>query len=156
VPDADPGSLDRLHDIVTPPPVPWWPPAPGWYVVGGVGLVLLGVAAWAAVGRWWAGRYRRAALRELDQLPRGGKVVPAVAELLKRTALAAFPRDRVASLTGDRWLQFLNATGRTEDFTRYPGTVLGDAQYQPGPVLTDEHESTLLLIARHWIRHHRC
>jgi hypothetical protein len=25
----DPGSLDRLHDIATPPPAPWWPP-PLW------------------------------------------------------------------------------------------------------------------------------
>ena len=25
------GSLDRLHDIVTPAPAPWWPPAPAWF-----------------------------------------------------------------------------------------------------------------------------
>jgi hypothetical protein len=156
VPDADPGSLDRLHDIAVPPPIPWWPPAPGWYAVGGVGLVLVGVAGSAAGSRWWRNRYRRAALKELRRLPRGGNLVPALAELLKRTALAAFPRDRVASLTGERWLRFLNETGRTDDFTRDPGTVLGDTEYRPDPLLAEAEAARLIDIARHWIAHHRC
>jgi hypothetical protein len=33
-------NLDRLHDIVVPAPVPWWPPAPGWYVVLTVALII--------------------------------------------------------------------------------------------------------------------
>lgn len=43
----DPTSLDRLHDLVLPSSVPWWPPAPGWY--GVLGLLVLAVAwlTWA-------------------------------------------------------------------------------------------------------------
>ncbi|MBN8910366.1 MAG: DUF4381 family protein, partial [Rhodospirillales bacterium] len=55
---------------------------------------------WKTIARWRRNRYRRAALRELGRLPRTGNVVPALAALLKRTALAAFPRERVAALTG--------------------------------------------------------
>ena len=53
--DSDPGSLDRLHDIVSPPPAPWWPPAPGWYALGLIVLLLLGVGAWAVPVRLIAG-----------------------------------------------------------------------------------------------------
>jgi hypothetical protein len=154
--DTDPGSLDRLHDIVAPSPVPWWPPAPGWYVLGAVGMTLLGVAAWAAVARWRRDRYRREALRELDRLPRDGKLVPALAELLKRTALVAFPRDRVAALTGGPWLRFLDATGSTTDFSTDPGTVFADVEYRPQQKLTDEQAARLIDVTRHWITGHRC
>ena len=155
MPDTDPGSLDRLHDIATPPPVPWWPPAPGWYVIGAIGLVLLGVGLWTAFDRRRRNRYRREALRELDRTvhgPHAGRVI-AIAELLKRVALAAYPRDQVASLTGDEWLQFLDATGRTDAFTNGAGRVLGDALYRTeAPVDVPE----LVDAVRHWIRHHRC
>ncbi len=151
----DPGSLDRLHDIVLPPPVPWWPPAPGWYAVAAVALALLGFALWTTAARWRRNRYRRAAMRQLGRIPHDGNVVPAVAALLKRTALAAFPRERVASLTGPAWLAFLNRTGGTDAFTRYPGTVLGDAEYQPDPMLMDTKTARLLDLARAWVRNHR-
>ena len=50
--NESPTGLDRLHDIVLPPPIPWWPPAPGWYVVLGV-LLLAGLAAaWWSWKRW--------------------------------------------------------------------------------------------------------
>ena len=98
-----PPSLDRLHDLAVPPDIPWWPPAPGWYAV----LVLLGIALlWgtrAAWKRWRADAYRRAALRELD----GARDAAAIAEILRRTALAAAPRQVVAGMTGTDWLQWL-------------------------------------------------
>jgi hypothetical protein len=158
MPDADPGSLNRLHDIVAPPPVPWWPPAPGWYVVGAVGLVLLGVAARAAVASWRRNRYRREAVAELERLPRGPDALPAMAELVKRAALAAYPRERVASLTGAPWLEFLDATGGQGRFTNGPGRFLEDATFrrEPTKALTDDEFTDLIAAVRHWILRHRC
>jgi hypothetical protein len=37
----DPTSLDRLHDIVAAPAMPWWPPAVGWYWLFGLLFLLL-------------------------------------------------------------------------------------------------------------------
>jgi hypothetical protein len=37
----DAGSRQKLNDIVVPAPVPWWPPAPGWYVLLGISLAAL-------------------------------------------------------------------------------------------------------------------
>jgi hypothetical protein len=65
---ADPTSLENLFDVVVPPPVPWWPPAPGWFVVGGVVLGLVFWTVWRVWRRWRAAAYRRAALAEWRQL----------------------------------------------------------------------------------------
>lgn len=149
--DTDPGSLDRLHNIAVPPPVSWWPPAPGWYAVAALALVLVSVLVWQLVAWRIRTRYRRAALAELDTLG-GNAPVAAVAELVKRTALAAFPREQVASLTGDDWLRFLDASGSTVSFAQDAGRALGDAEYAPGP---NPATPELLAVVRHWIAHHR-
>jgi hypothetical protein len=150
VPDTDPGSLDRLHDIAVPDPVPFWPPAPGWWVVTAVGLVLLLVAVVVGIGRWRRNRYRREALAELERRTQSADI----AELVKRAALAAFPRDRVAALTGDEWLAFLDETGRTDAFTRGAGKSLADAAYRRPTEAGDVRD--LVAVVRHWIKHHRC
>jgi hypothetical protein len=102
---SDPASLERLSDIALPAAVPWWPPAPGWYVL----LALLAmVCAWLAVRagkRWRADAYRRAALRELA----AAQSAVAIAELLRRTALARVPRAVIAELHGAQWLDWLEA-----------------------------------------------
>ncbi len=159
MPDTDPGSLDRLHDIAVPPPVPWWPPAPGWYVVGGIALVFLGLVAWAAVIRWRRDRYRREAIRALDRILRDSRAsssMSAIAELVKRIALAAYPRDRVASLNGDAWLAFLDATGGTDAFTRGAGQVLRDVAYRKDATCEPSELLKVMDVVRHWITRHRC
>ncbi len=159
MPDVDPGSLDRLHDIAVPPPVPWWPPAPGWLVIGGFLLAVVGLGCWGRYLRWRHDAYRREALRRLDQIlgeSPGLSSLPAIAELVKRVALAAYPRGRVASLTGEPWLVFLDETGRTDAFTRGDGRVLGDAAYRRDPIAGDADLSKLTNVIRHWIGHHRC
>jgi hypothetical protein len=157
--DVDPGSLGLLHDIVTAPPTPWWPPAPGWCVLAGIALVLLGSVALACLARWRRDLYRREALTKLDRIacdPLAPSSLAAIAELLKRVALAAYPRDRVASLSGDAWLAFLDKSGGTDAFTRGAGRVLRDAAYRKDAPHEVAEFSKLAHVVRQWITHHRC
>jgi hypothetical protein len=160
---VDPTNLENLYDIVTPPPVPWWPPAPGWFVVGGVVLVLIARVAWRAWKRRQAAAYRRAGLAEWQRL----KVMAAdpgqreaalrqLPELMKRTALAAFPREEVAPLSGSAWLRFLDRTGHTDAFTHGCGQLLPDLSYNPQATadLDAATVEALFAIARRWIRGH--
>jgi hypothetical protein len=149
----DPGSLDRLHDIATPPPVFWWPPAPAWYALGAIMVVLLVVLAWRVVAWRLRNRYRRAALAELAELEATAgepRILAALAELVKRVALAAFPRERVASLSGVDWLVFLDASARTNAFTHGPGRIL-ESVYECGANRADPE---LFAAVRHWIKYH--
>ena len=41
----DSGSLQNLNDIVIPDPVAWWPPAPGWYVLAAILLIIFTLLA---------------------------------------------------------------------------------------------------------------
>jgi hypothetical protein len=146
---SDAASLDNLRDIVAPPPVSWWPPAPGWWFLMALACAF---GAWLVYRIWKTRRanaYRRAALRELGAAARPEDV----AEILKRTALAAYSRSDVAALSGDAWLRFLDATGKTSEFTRGPGRILIDAVYRATPV-PDAEKSSLVALCREWIREH--
>jgi hypothetical protein len=105
--------LSALRDIHLPEAVSLWPPAPGWWVAAGL------IVALAVTLRLVQLRRRRsvtrAALRELDGLERDHQETGDAAEyavrlsaLLRRVALARFPRNVVASLHGAFWVDFLS------------------------------------------------
>ena len=160
---ADPTSLENLYDIITPPPVPWWPLAPGWYVVGAALLALAAGAGWYWWKRWQAAAYRRAALAALQQLKarstdeaQRGPALRELPELVKRTALAAFPRQQVASLSGTAWLEFLDRTGHTDAFTHGRGQLLPVLSYDPhaSSRLETQEVEELFSVVHRWMRHH--
>ncbi|QDT28802.1 DUF4381 domain-containing protein [Gimesia panareensis] len=142
----DATSLDRMHDIVLPDAIPWWPPAPGWYVVLAAlgGLVLyLSYRGWR---HWEANRYRRLALRELEQ----AHSILEVSELLRRTALMVVPRAEVAAQTGAAWPTWLAAhapLAMDEQISRQLTVGVYDGS-------TGEIEG-LKQYAAGWIRQHR-
>jgi hypothetical protein len=151
--DTAAGSLQNLHDIVAPAPVPWWPVAPGWYVLLAVLAFGAGLLAYRWLRRYRRDRYRRAALQGLMQIRAGqspGQAAAEVATLLKQTALAAWPRKRVASLSGQAWADFLARTGADEadadllSRLAYQAAALGEADMQG-----------VYAAAEAWIRHHR-
>ncbi len=157
-------TIMDLRDIVVPEPVGLWPPAPFVWVllsVAGVGLALL---IWRGVARWRAGAYRRAGLVLLTQIEARwvtpGHDVVALHELsvlLKRVALAAFPRKLVAPLYGEDWLRFLERTCEGCTFATGPGQLLAvfmSAGHKDSRLNPNEGKQ-LMRLARTWIKGHR-
>ena len=72
-------------------------------------------------------------------------------------ALAAYPRDRVAALSGRAWLEFLDRTGGTTRFTRAPGSRLAEFAYDPRAreALDAAARDEIVAAVRRWIRGHR-
>lgn len=103
---GDPGDLANLADLVLPPAISFWPPAAGVWIVGGTAVAAVAVACWRGWQRYRADAYLRRALVEL------GKVSSAeqVSAVLKRAAMVAYGRERVASLTGAGWTSFIRET----------------------------------------------
>jgi hypothetical protein len=162
--DAPRPGLERLHEIYLPEPVNWMPRTIGWYVL--LGLLIVAAAWWgySRFRRFKANRYRRLALDELraieNRLARPDTRAGALAEipnLLKRTALSAFPRLVVAELSGEQWLSFLDRTMGGTEFGSDKGRILSELAYAPAPLiegLSGQPVDDLLRLARRWIQEH--
>jgi hypothetical protein len=151
--------LAELRGYHLPEAVSWWPPAPGWWVL--LGVVLLS----GALALWWGLRRRRChaaarqAVRELQILRTAlaarrdhAEFVRGLSRLLRRYVLAAFPRHRVAALTGDDWLAFLDTHGGDGRFRDGPGRQLVEAPYRPAAEVAAED---LAALVADWIRRNR-
>ncbi len=147
-------KLNNLRDIHTPEPPSLWPPALGWWIV----LALLAAAgiALAVFMRHRKSRHRRAALGELGRLQgefkRDGNstmLVSGLSMLMRRVTLSVFERPRVASLSGEKWLLFLDETSGSQAFTKGPGRVLITAPYKPNQSVDVDQ---LLYLVEDWIK----
>lgn len=152
---TDPASLSKLNPIIWPEPAPWWPPAPGWYLVLTVLAMLLAWTAWHMARRWWRNRYRRAALRELNAIKADPSAIGALPGLLKRTAMVAFRRERAAALNGVEWQAFLDRTNPRDSFDHACGELLARLSYRPDAALSPDESANLLRAGESWLRHHR-
>ena len=160
--------LARLRDVVPAPEPPWWPPAPGWWALAGVAAVAAAaLAAWLWLRRRRR-RYRRLALAELERAyescwrgavsgraarpDAAGRYLQEVNQVLRRAALVAWPRERVAALTGDEWLAFLDRSAGMRGFRHGPGQALGAGPYRAAP---ECDVRAVHALARKWLRGHR-
>lgn len=141
--------LDMLEPIQEPPAISMWPQTQGWVFLG---LAVLVLVVW--LGLKWrehrrANAYRRAALVELA---RAGDDPIAIAAILRRTAMAGFPRVDVAGLSGETWLAFLDRTYGGAAFMTEIGRQMVAAPYQAAAPTSI---SGLAAIAQDWVHSHR-
>lgn len=140
-----------LRDIHLPP-APWWPPAPGVWLVAALLALLAGSVAWWL---WRHARRRplRAALREVDRIARAwavdrdaANVLDGASRLLRRVARRIDPA--AASASGDAWRGFVHRYAPDEDTRATLDAFLG-ARYRAQPALDAR---VLLPALRAWCR----
>jgi Ca-activated chloride channel family protein len=159
VQNLPPDPVAGLIDIPLPQQIGLWPAT--WPARIAVTLLFVAavVAVWQFARRRRANRYRREALAELKQIermPRGTaslEIAARLSLLVRRTALAAFSRARVAPLAGEEWLAFLDRSLDGTGFSDGVGRLLASAPYAPIPPGERELAALIELTGR-WIRRH--
>ena len=153
MPEENP--LINLKDIHLPPAVAIWPPALGWWIVA---VVLLLIVVFC--GMWISRRFERRkpkteALRLLNNLQNQQnntdeslEILRDLSQLLRRVALTFCADENAASLHGSEWLEFLDRTGKTTEFTQGAGQVFGKELYQQNPEIEID---VLFPIVKKWI-----
>ncbi len=151
-------ALTELRDIHLPDAVPLWPPAPGWWIAFGAGvLVIVALALYLRARRR---SLRRAALTELERVRASfritddvGVLARGLSALLRRTALARFGRRTVAGLHGSQWLDFLDDSAAPNGFPAEIGEAMTVATYAPpSPEKNVEQADTWVSTVGAWIR----
>lgn len=151
----NPDLLSQLRDIHGAAPVSWWPPAPGWWLLAFLVLLVLAWLVRRMILRLRIRRRRKQMLGWIDHL--NAHVDPkrdpqtylaTLNRIFKLVALRAFPERHCASLNGQAWTDFL-----LEKMHKSPSAeslmVLASGPYDPSPVFDAEKLSNL---TRSWIR----
>jgi len=118
-----------LRDIHAVPATPWWPPAPGWWIVC---VLLLAAIAILAAMAWRRRARRRAIARVFDAAfaaaPTPAAQVAAMSELLRRAARLRDPQaDRYE---GEHWRAHLDAGAKQPLFDGEAGTLLLEGAFR--------------------------
>lgn len=157
--------MDPLRDIHGIDSAPWWPPAPGWWLVLiGISLAVL-LVGWLIRRRrlYPLGRWQQDARRHLLDLRKRMKREPVkqvageLSELLRRIAIARCGREQTASLTGEMWLDWLQSNDSTGFPWREKGRLLLELPYAPPDRTADKATLAQLIDAAVlWVSEEAC
>jgi len=153
----NPDLLSQLRDIHTTTPVPWWPPAPGWWVLTVLLLFFLGWLGKRLLARYRIRQRRKQMLGWIDHLNENinpqhnpQAYLATLNRIFKLVALRAFPDRQCAAMAGQEWVDFL-----IENMEKSPTAeslnVLAAGPYDPSPSFDPDSLSEL---TRDWIRRH--
>lgn len=146
-------SIAQLRDIHMPPAISIWPLAPGWWMLLSILLYSALLFLFWKHRHWLRNRARYQALQQLALLKEQSSLNPVeclmtLSAILRRVALAYFPRRTVASLHGLAWLQFLDRTSHSDAFTCGVGQQLARGPYQAS---FSEDLSPLIVLVESWV-----
>ena len=154
-----------LRDIHLPETVPWWPLAPGWWILLGL---LVSVTVLVVLLRYLKKRKRfsKLVMYELNQITTqyesdkdSKKLLMGLSGILRRVSITAFPDRNPAAMTGEDWLKFLDdiilqlsAKPMPSLFCSPLGKPLITAPYQKHIPVNEQETQKLLTLCREWIQ----
>ncbi|WP_404358881.1 DUF4381 domain-containing protein [Methylotuvimicrobium sp. KM1] len=144
-----------LRDIHLPEPIGFWPPALGWWLVA-LGVVILLVSMVWLIRRLTRKTALKSARRLLADLKQDPSLDPAekvsrLSMLLRRVTISLASREQSAGLTGQAWLDYLDASLPDKPFSNGIGRQLIEIPYRNElPPETDVSE--LFELCERWLK----
>jgi len=152
----------QVGKLIEPPPVPFSFEQPGWFVLGGLLVLLLVVITWLLVKYYHQNRYRKHALQflnnteqTLSQVKEFDLLIYQAQMLIKRIAMARYGRQNVSGLRGDQWIAFINSTWREKSFNNNDEALLNQNIYATGQPNSADEAANFTNKARRWIKKHK-
>lgn len=126
-----------LRDIHIPAEIGLFPPAIGWWII----LILVPLTLFLSyklikyLMRKTAVKSAKKQLKSLkeNQTLQDVEKLSELSSLLRRVAISVYPRSNCASLTGVKWLEFLDDSFKEKTFNNEIGQVLITGLYQKNP-----------------------
>jgi len=159
-------GLDQLRDIRGIEGVPWWPLAPGWWMlIAAVAALAFAAYHWRTIlrlrvpipgitlgtWRWDAAAQLRALRRRAREGQEAKTTVGELSELLRRIAMARWGRDACAGLNGEEWLSWLAAKDPAGFPWEVRGQILLTAPYSPPGARAEADLLALIDAAYAWV-----
>ena len=148
-------SLDNLHDIIVPDAIGFFPPAPGWYILGLLFLALLFHFTLRFYARYKKSLYKREALTELAKYQGENKEeVLHLLSLSKRVAIVAYGREESAMLSGEPWWNYMEQHSKvniSKELRDELSKLLYDEAYESDRA----HYKTIKAFVSLWIKTHK-
>ena len=131
-------ALVQLRDIQLPPALSaWWPLAPGWYVLALLAILIvsgIGVFLYRTINKrrrqqqWQA--YLQTIKNNYQHTQDATRTLRELSILIRRIMLIHYPRQQIAALHGQAWLEFLDHTVSCQQFSQGVGKILLQGPYQ--------------------------
>lgn len=142
--------LTELVQPSLPDGISWFPQSTGWQCVGFLFLGYLALLGYRWLKRYRADAYRRAALTELANIQQ----LDLIPQLIRRTALYAYPRAEVASLVDAEWEAWLDQRCPKSCFSSDFSGLLASLAYSPQSAFDAEYLGRFKAQAGYWLKHH--
>ncbi|MFA0112344.1 DUF4381 domain-containing protein [Vibrio sp. 10N.261.46.E11] len=133
-------QLLDLSPVIAPDAPTWWPLAWGWWALIITAIALIAIVFFIIKRRQknqYAKNEALACFR--NNQPSNALSASEAQDILRQAALSYFPRDKVAGLTGDNWLAFLDAQLAKPLFAAKQ-SQWQQALYQDAALMSDEQK----------------
>jgi len=145
--------------LIEPEPIAYSFNTPGWYVVFGLVICFVLFILLVQIRKYRKNKYRRVALSQVQILRAGNDQTKSILHiniLLKKIAIMVFGRNRVASLHGTEWFDFLLSTTRKAEFVRQEHFEnYSKALYNDDYLLEETEFNEWVSFASIWIKYHK-
>ncbi|AZS50851.1 DUF4381 domain-containing protein [Entomomonas moraniae] len=163
----DPQKLP-LEPLIAPPPVSWWPLAPIWWIGIAILLTVFTILLIYLFRHKFLRQQpkppvididvrRQAALKELKSFEKPYQKpteewLQQINALLKRLCITHYANEKIQTLTGQPWLNFLDSKCPQAHIKQFP--MLVDNAYQANYCMDNQTIDNLYSSIETWITHH--